>query len=267
MSTEGRENGLDQVEIRDYATNTPQRLTFPRRAMSRAWTTIPNMTSPSCASAMSRWSRPRRSSISIWRRGERTVLKVQEIPSGYDPALYATGRLEDPGARRHADSRSRSCTAPITRWTARGRSTSMAMAPMASPIEPGFGTGRLSLVDRGFAFAIAHIRGGDDLGQQWYKDGKLDKRTNTFNDFVDVAKGLDRARLYLGGQDRDVGRLGRRRADGGHRQLAIPSCGARSSRTSPSSTCSTPCSTRRCRSRPVNGPNGAIPSRTRPPMT
>jgi len=57
-------------------------------------------------------------------------------------------------------------------------------------IPPGFSTGRLSLLDRGFAYAIAHIRGGDDLGQQWYHDGKLEKRSNTFNDFVDVAKGL-----------------------------------------------------------------------------
>jgi oligopeptidase B len=48
----------------------------------------------------------------------------------------------------------------------------------------------MSFLDRGMAFAIAHIRGGDDLGQQWYLDGKLDKRENTFNDFVDVAKGL-----------------------------------------------------------------------------
>jgi oligopeptidase B len=55
---------------------------------------------------------------------------------------------------------------------------------------PSFSTGRLSLLDRGFAFAIAHIRGGDDLGYHWYEEGKLDKRTNTFNDFVDVAQYL-----------------------------------------------------------------------------
>jgi oligopeptidase B len=48
----------------------------------------------------------------------------------------------------------------------------------------------MSFLDRGMAFAIAHIRGGDDLGQHWYHEGKLEKRTNTFNDFVDVAKGL-----------------------------------------------------------------------------
>jgi oligopeptidase B len=55
---------------------------------------------------------------------------------------------------------------------------------------PGFSTNRLSLLDRGFACAIAHIRGGDDLGYRWYLDGKLTKRTNTFNDFVDVTRFL-----------------------------------------------------------------------------
>ena len=57
-------------------------------------------------------------------------------------------------------------------------------------IPPGFSTTRLSLVDRGFAYAIAHIRGGDDLGRKWYLQGKLMERTNTFNDFVDVGRGL-----------------------------------------------------------------------------
>jgi acyl-CoA thioesterase FadM len=57
-------------------------------------------------------------------------------------------------------------------------------------VPPAFNTNRISLLDRGWAYAIAHIRGGDDLGYQWFLDGKLAKRTNTFNDFVDVAKGL-----------------------------------------------------------------------------
>jgi oligopeptidase B len=57
-------------------------------------------------------------------------------------------------------------------------------------VTPYFSTRQLSLVDRGFIYAIAHIRGGDDLGYQWYLDGKLERRTNTFNDFVDVARGL-----------------------------------------------------------------------------
>ena len=53
-----------------------------------------------------------------------------------------------------------------------------------------FGGNDLSLLDRGFIFAIAHVRGGDDLGYHWYEAGKLDRRTNTFNDFVDVARHL-----------------------------------------------------------------------------
>ena len=59
---------------------------------------------------------------------------------------------------------------------------------MAMP--PSFSTGRISLLDRGWAYAIAHIRGGDDLGYDWFLQGKLEQRTNTFNDFVDAAKGL-----------------------------------------------------------------------------
>ena len=57
-------------------------------------------------------------------------------------------------------------------------------------IPPSFSSRILSLLDRGFIFAIAHVRGGDDLGYHWYEAGKLDKRTNTFNDFVDVVRGL-----------------------------------------------------------------------------
>ena len=54
-------------------------------------------------------------------------------------------------------------------------------------IDPSFSIARLSLLDRGFAFAIAHIRGGQEMGRQWYEDGKMFNKTNTFNDFIDCA--------------------------------------------------------------------------------
>jgi oligopeptidase B len=57
-------------------------------------------------------------------------------------------------------------------------------------IEPYFSIGRLSLLDRGFVFAIAHIRGGDDLGRGWYEDGKLLTKLNTFTDFIACSKFL-----------------------------------------------------------------------------
>jgi oligopeptidase B len=57
-------------------------------------------------------------------------------------------------------------------------------------MEPYFSTTRLSLLDRGFIYAIAHIRGGEDLGRQWYEDGKLLKKKNTFTDFIDCSQFL-----------------------------------------------------------------------------
>ena len=55
-------------------------------------------------------------------------------------------------------------------------------------MDPYFSTARLSLIDRGFIYAIAHIRGGEDLGRPWYEDGKLLKKKNTFTDFIDCSK-------------------------------------------------------------------------------
>ncbi|MFU2318125.1 S9 family peptidase [Rahnella sp. PCH160] len=59
-----------------------------------------------------------------------------------------------------------------------------------SSMDPAFSGSRLSLLDRGFVFALAHIRGGAELGQQWYDDGKLFNKLNTFHDFIDVTKAL-----------------------------------------------------------------------------
>jgi oligopeptidase B len=58
---------------------------------------------------------------------------------------------------------------------------------------PGFSASRLSMVDRGFAYAIIHVRGGDDMGYTWYLDGKLERKANTFNDFVDATRALHKA--------------------------------------------------------------------------
>ena len=74
-----------------------------------------------------------------------------------------------------------------------------------SSSDPSFSSTKLSLLDRGFVFAIAHIRGGQEMGRQWYEDGKLLKKMNTFNDFIDVGKFLiekqysDPQRLYARG--------------------------------------------------------------------
>ncbi len=121
--------------------------------------------------------------------GELEPRKVQEIPSGYDKQRYLTERLMAPardGVR-----------IPVS--VVRRKDTAVdGKAPLylygygayGYAIAPSFSSARLSLLDRGFIYAIAHIRGGDDLGYHWYESGKLDQRTNTFNDFVDVARHL-----------------------------------------------------------------------------
>ena len=121
--------------------------------------------------------------------GGLTQLKVQEIPSGYDADKYRTERLKI--AARDGTMVPVSIVYPKDfPRDGSGKLFLYAYGAYGYAIPPGFSTGRMSLLDRGFAYAIAHIRGGDDLGQQWYLDGKLEKRTNTFHDFVDVAKGL-----------------------------------------------------------------------------
>lgn len=122
---------------------------------------------------------------------DKTLLprKVQQIPSGYDPTRYTTERLLVP-ARDGVE-------VPVSLVYARDTPLD-GSAPLylygygayGISISPSFSATRLSLLDRGFVYAIAHIRGGDDLGYHWYTSGKLEQRTNTFNDFIDVARHL-----------------------------------------------------------------------------
>ncbi len=118
---------------------------------------------------------------------ERTLLKTQEVPSGHkpeglrDPPGVCRRRMTARRCRSHCSiARTPSSTAPLP-------ACSTAMAPMASPIPAGFNTNCLSLVDRGFVYAIAHIRGGKDKGFSWYEDGKMEKKVNTFKDFISAA--------------------------------------------------------------------------------
>ena len=123
-------------------------------------------------------------------RGQRlTPRKVREIPSGYDAEQYTTERIMAPARDGVA--------VPVS--VVRRKDTPLdGTAPLylygygayGAAIPPSFSTTRLSLLDRGFVYAIAHVRGGSELGREWYEQGKLTHRANTFNDFVDVARHL-----------------------------------------------------------------------------
>jgi oligopeptidase B len=120
---------------------------------------------------------------------ERTLRKVQEVPSGHDPADYVVERLNAPAEDGQL--------VPVT--VLRRRSTPVdGSAPLllygygsyGIPMPASFSTGRLSLVDRGWIYAIAHIRGGSDKGWGWFLDGRKFKKKNTFTDFTAAADHL-----------------------------------------------------------------------------
>ena len=121
--------------------------------------------------------------------GELETRQVQRIPSGYDASQYVTERVvatardgvQVPVSVVRRRDTPADGTAPLYIY---------AYGSYGYAVPPSFSASRLSLLDRGFIFAIAHVRGGDDLGYHWYEAGKLDRRTNTFNDFVDVARSL-----------------------------------------------------------------------------
>ena len=118
-----------------------------------------------------------------------TLKKEQEIPSGYHKQAYHTERLmlaardgvKVPVSLVYKTGTPLDGTAPTHLY---------AYGAYGAGTDPAFSAARLSLLDRGFIYAIAHIRGGDEMGYGWYEAGKLYQRTNTFNDFVDVARGL-----------------------------------------------------------------------------
>jgi oligopeptidase B len=119
----------------------------------------------------------------------RTLRKRQEIPSGHDPSAYVTRRLR----ARAPDGES----IPISIVHRRGYEPD-GSAPCllygygayGLSIPAAFNTNRLSLVDRGFVFAIAHVRGGTEKGWRWYREGKLGRKPNTFADFIACAEYL-----------------------------------------------------------------------------
>ncbi len=195
--TEGRLGGLDQIQLRSYADPaniTP--ITFPEASYTAGLSDNPEYAVSKLRLSYQSMVTPSTVYDYDVATGGLTTLKTQEIPSGYDASLYTTQRLTVQ-ARDGA-------MVPVSIVMRKDRADILKKAGIEGPgplhlyaygaygyaIPPGFSTTRLSLVDRGFAYAIAHIRGGDDLGRRWYLQGKLFERANTFNDFVDAGRGL-----------------------------------------------------------------------------
>jgi oligopeptidase B len=120
---------------------------------------------------------------------ERTLLKREEVLGGYDPADYVSERV-------YATARD-GARIPVSivyrrGWEKDGSNPLLlyGYGSYGASMDASFSSIRLSLLDRGFAYAIAHVRGGMEMGRHWYEGGKLLMKKNTFTDFIDVAQFL-----------------------------------------------------------------------------
>jgi oligopeptidase B len=124
-------------------------------------------------------------------RNSASLMKQQAVLGGYDAGQYASERLwvrardgvRVPVSIVYRKDRRRDGSAPL--WL-------YAYGSYGFGTPAGFNSARLSMLDRGFAFAIAHIRGGNEMGESWHDDGMLMKKKNTFFDFIDVAEALQK---------------------------------------------------------------------------
>ncbi|HEY0591314.1 MAG TPA: S9 family peptidase, partial [Thermoanaerobaculia bacterium] len=120
---------------------------------------------------------------------EKVLLKREQVGGGFDPANYATERLWAPArdgkkipiSLVYRKGFERNGTAPLLLY---------GYGSYGASSDPAFNGPAISLLDRGFVYAIAHIRGGQELGRAWYDDGKLLNKKNTFTDFIDAAEFL-----------------------------------------------------------------------------
>ena len=188
---ETREDGLDQVDVRRYdAPLTPGRIRFPEATYVAGLGDNPEYHQDKLRLDYESMITPDTVYDYDVATGTLETLKVQEIPSGYDASQYITewvnlpsrdGKTMIPASLVYRKGTKRDGSAPMHLY---------AYGSYGYRVAPGFSTTRLSLVDRGMIYGIAHVRGGDDMGRAWYLAGKTTERKNTFNDFIDVAKGL-----------------------------------------------------------------------------
>jgi oligopeptidase B len=187
---ETRESGLDQIDVRSYTAPTVAgRIKFPETTYVAGLGDNPEYHQDKLRIDYESMITPDTVYDYDVKAKTLATLKVQEIPSGYDASQYVTERV----SLQARDGTMVPVSLMYKKGLKRDGSAPMHLYVYGSygyRVPPGFASERLSLVDRGMISAIAHVRGGDDLGRKWYLAGKMFERKNTFNDFIDVARGL-----------------------------------------------------------------------------
>ncbi|WP_460799484.1 S9 family peptidase [Microbacterium sp. GXF0217] len=190
-TVEYRRDGIERVGLLDYATDAVDELRFDEPLYSAGVSGNPEWHSPFLRLGYGSFVTPGTVYDLDLRSRELVLRKQQPVLGGYAPAEY--------GQERAWATASDGTQVPISLVWKRSFGV-----PGESPrplhlygygsyehsIDPGFSVARLSELDRGVIFAVAHVRGGGEMGRQWYEDGKLQHKRNTFTDFVACAEHL-----------------------------------------------------------------------------
>ncbi len=184
-----REAGLPRIVIRDFADGQEHAIAFAEEAYALGMEDLLDYSIPTLRFSYSSLTTPEETYDYDLAARERVLRKRQSIPSGHDPSRYVTRRLfaiagdgeSVPVSILHRADLRLDGSAPVLLY---------GYGAYGSQTPASFEAERLSLVDRGFVYAIAHVRGGSDKGWRWYLDGKLAKKPNTFGDFIAAARRL-----------------------------------------------------------------------------
>ncbi len=184
-----RKNGLTNLAIRNLKDNSQHYLDFGEAAYTVYPSTNAEYNSDVLRYGYTSLVTPSSTFDYDMKTKEKTLLKQQEVLGGYDAGQYVTERImakakdgvQIPVSLVYKKGTKKDGQAPLLLY---------AYGSYGASMDPSFNSGRLSLLDRGFIYAIAHIRGGEEMGRQWYEDGKMMKKKNTFTDFIDCGQFL-----------------------------------------------------------------------------
>ncbi len=184
-----RGNALTHLRIRDQKTGDEHYLDFGEPAYVAYTSTNPEFSTTSLRFIYSSLTTPTSTIDYDMVSKTKEIKKQQEVVGGHNPEDYITERIfatardgvKIPMSIVYKRGTKKTADTPLLQY---------AYGSYGSSTDPWFSSVRLSLLDRGFIYAISHIRGGQEMGRQWYEDGKMFKKINTFNDFIDCSKHL-----------------------------------------------------------------------------
>ena len=187
-----REQALPRLKLRELASGAEHEIAFEEEAYALYLETGFEFDTTTLRFTYSSMTTPEETYDYDMVSGARVLIKREEIPSGHDPKNYRARRLfaqSEDGARvpitlLHRADFSPGAGAPLLLY---------GYGAYGHPLSASFDSNALSLVDRGFVYALAHIRGGTDMGWRWYEDGKLEHKTNSFTDFIACGRHLVKA--------------------------------------------------------------------------